>query len=392
MISESLRAEYLNFKPRGCAYCEAQIKSQKEVDPAAFFRSIGSPKHVVAPMVDQSELAFRMLCRRYGATLCYTPMFHSQMFCSSESYRRKHFTTCAEDRPLLVQFCGNDPRVVLEAAKYVEKDCDAVDLNLGCPQGIARKGHYGSFLMEEWHLIHSIIHTLREELSVPVTAKIRVFTDIELTLAYVRMLVDAGISMLAVHGRTRAMKGGETGVADWSIIRKVKESFPHLPIIANGNIMCHDDIARCLAATKCDGVMSAEALLHDPRVFSPISRLQPLLNSRVFKKLPMTPSLVGTVRSIAIEYFDLAETHGAVFSHAKAHFFKLLYHLFSHDPGLRAMLNEAHEGLSMEKIRECIEEICRMSAEKAASMNPVYLEALEVGHCKQPESVRLVES
>ncbi len=107
-----------------------------------------------------------MLCRKYGAQLCYTPMLHryvpviyltsSKIFLEDKSYQKKYFTTCPEDRPLVAQFCANDPKILLAAAKLVESRCDAVDINLGCPQRIARRGYYGAFLMNDFGLVYSL--------------------------------------------------------------------------------------------------------------------------------------------------------------------------------------------------------------------------------------------
>ena len=142
-------------------------------DPYAFFNRIGRPKFLVAPMVDQSELPYRILTRRYGAQLCYTPMFHAKMFSTCEKYRATNFKPCKEYRPLVVQFCANDPDILLAAAKLVENDADAVDINLGCPQGIAKRGQYGSFLLDKKDLIVSMVSKLHAELKIPVTCKIR---------------------------------------------------------------------------------------------------------------------------------------------------------------------------------------------------------------------------
>jgi tRNA-dihydrouridine synthase 1 len=216
--------------------------------------------------------------------LAYSPMFHSRLWVENPKYAPSMFqpvktTEGTEvpwldgnekfDRPFFVQFCANDPEILLAAAKRVASHCDAVDLNLGCPQGIAKKGHYGSFLQEDQDLIYRLVNILHKELPIPVTAKMRILETKEKTLDYAKNLLSAGASILTVHGRQRFMKGHYTGIADWSVIRYLRENLPPETVIfANGNILQHSDIKRCLDATGADGVMSAEGNLHDPAIFA----------------------------------------------------------------------------------------------------------------------------
>lgn len=224
--------------------------------------------------------------------LAYTPMIHARIFAETEKCRNSSFqptraglaslpdltSTIPEpyldgnpsiDRPLFVQFCANSPDILLEAARYVEPFCDAVDLNLGCPQGIAKRGHYGSFLQEDWDLIYKLINKLHKNLAVPVTAKIRILETKEKTLDYAKVIISAGASILTVHGRRRDQKSHNTGLADWSVIRYLRDNLPKETVIfANGNILQHEDIEKCLKQTGADGVMSAEGNLCDPTIFA----------------------------------------------------------------------------------------------------------------------------
>ncbi|KAK4973339.1 hypothetical protein LTR28_011291, partial [Elasticomyces elasticus] len=227
--------------------------------------------------------------------LAYTPMFHARMFTDTPKYRESHFQPIRTalpsppdayqsaqyepshlyldgnpqvDRPLFVQFCANEPNELLEAARHVQRFCDAVDLNLGCPQGIAKRGHYGAFLQEDWDTIYNLINRLHLELDIPVTAKMRILETKERTLEYAKMILSAGASIITVHGRQREQKGHNTGLADWSVLRYLRENLPSETVLfANGNILRHEDIAKCLEETGVDGVMSAEGNLYDPSIF-----------------------------------------------------------------------------------------------------------------------------
>ncbi|KAL7483591.1 hypothetical protein ACHAW6_009231 [Cyclotella cf. meneghiniana] len=235
---------------------------------------------VVAPMVDASDLPYRLLARRYNASLCFTPMIHARMFLEKPGYRGKfwkHTGMPPQDRPLIAQFCGNDKDVLLKAMKLVEGHVDGVDINCGCPQQIAKRGGYGAFLLEEDNgdLIVDIVRHLAEHMNVPVSVKVRILpSGLQDSLVLYKRLVDAGAAMLTIHGRTRLQNKVFTGAANWDHIREVVRLLgDRVPILSNGGISNMDDVRRCLEYTGADGVMSSEAILEYPPLFSETNAL-----------------------------------------------------------------------------------------------------------------------
>jgi nifR3 family TIM-barrel protein len=230
----------------------------------------------VAPMVGQSDIAFRLLCLRHGASVCWTEMFYSQRIVEDEGYLPEVLQSCAEDRPLIVQICGNEPEVMAAAAAKIEDYCngslyglDAIDINLGCPQKRAQEGHYGSYLLDrrDWELVEAMVAEMANRVSVPVTCKIRLLQTQEQTIEFARRLQRAGASLLTIHGRQRGgQRHGRRGPADLSQIAAVKRALS-IPVVANGNITWPRDALENLELTQADGVMSAEGILANPVLF-----------------------------------------------------------------------------------------------------------------------------
>jgi tRNA-dihydrouridine synthase 1 len=337
---------------RAAVVMSSKANSAEDVPHAeaawAWFNGMGAPKFWVAPMVDASELPFRELCRRHGATAAYTPMLHARLFNDTAAYRAEHFTTGPNDRPLLAQFCANDPQVLLEAAKRVEAHVDGVDINLGCPQRIASRGGYGAYLMENLPLVEKMVKTLATNLSVPVTVKIRRFPDLEKTIAYAAMLERAGASMVAIHGRTRDQRKINTEAgwhpACWDTIAAVKAAL-RVPVLANGNLRTLHDVEPCLQTTGCDGVLSAESLLVDPALFSP-RRL-----------LPGGEFTVKEGPNLLLEYLDLCDEYPVPYRIIKGHAFKLLRPWLSEFVDLRDALNRGAGVVDVSSLRGLTQEV-----------------------------------
>jgi len=223
-----------------------------------------------------------------------------------------------------------------------------VDLNLGCPQRIARRGNYGAFLMDDLPRVQRLVETLSGGLSIPVTCKIRLFPQLERTIAYARMLEKAGCQLLAVHGRTRDQKDTDAHRADWAAIAAVRAALS-IPVLANGDVRDVAEAEACMAATGCVGVLSAEPLLRNPALFDRTAPHSAM--AAAAERPPEWPAL------LALEYCELATQYPTPMRMVRGHVHKLLGPWLAELTHLRDLLNNHNKDapLTLEGVKEICE-------------------------------------
>ena len=175
------------------------------------WKKMNSPKTALAPMVDMNDLAFRLLCRKYGTNLTFTQMFNIKTFINGLKENMKYISP-EIDNPCVIQLCGNDPELFLKSYKEIDGKFPCLDVNLGCPQNIAKSGHYGAFLLDDVPQVKKIIGYLcNNKNKTGISCKIRLFNNLNETFKLVQELNDYGIDFLAVHGRTKEQNKEKVG-------------------------------------------------------------------------------------------------------------------------------------------------------------------------------------
>jgi nifR3 family TIM-barrel protein len=226
----------------------------------------------LAPMAGVTDRDFRLIVRRIGGIGVVTMEFISSKAIVSGNKRTRemmHFS--AEERPLSIQIYGSDVATMREAALVVEElGADICDINMGCPANKVLKGCAGAALMGDLKLAESIVHTVRDAITIPLTVKFRLGLD-DCRRNYLELgkICEAnGVAAVAMHARTaRQMFAGE---ADWSHLARLKETLA-IPVIGNGDIKEPEDALRMLAKTGCDGVMVGRGATRNPWIFRQIA-------------------------------------------------------------------------------------------------------------------------
>ncbi|CAG0917262.1 unnamed protein product [Notodromas monacha] len=221
---------------------------------------------ICAPMVRYSKLPFRLLVRKYGCDIAYSPMIVADPFVRSEKARLAEFATSPDDRPLIVQFGAADAVEFSKATEIIAGVCDGVDLNCGCPQRWVSKKGFGACLLNKPEFVADMVSAVKR-LPLPekftVSIKIRIKEDLRKTIDFCRAVENAGVDFIAVHGRTTSQRKEP---ANLEAIATIKESL-RIPVIANGGMKNLKDVHEVHSRTGVNGVMIAEGLLENPALF-----------------------------------------------------------------------------------------------------------------------------
>ena len=286
-------------------------------------------------------------------------MINSDRFASDEEYRLEQFQTIPLDRPLVAHFSANNPELFLRAAKLVESECDAIDLNLGCPQRIAHAGHFGSYLLDEIDrdLVLSLVRTVSSNIQIPMFVKIRLLDTVPDTIRLCEQLISAGAALIAIHGRYRVNlvgrsgPGARDGPAHLDQIKEIKRALMHtnVPIIANGNVCSWQDCVDNLTFTETDGIMSAEGILDDPAIFFPSLGKKNATQRSSSALICEKPQPVA----LALEYLDLVHQYPVPIKSIIFHIRRMLKKEFDK----YQLLDECLVALNVEQVRCVVEKV-----------------------------------
>lgn len=249
-------------------------------------------KIVLAPMVRQSNLPFRLLCLEYGADLVYSEELIDYKLSKCRRLENKilktidyvdHQGDCVlridpiEKDRLIVQIGSNSFERFIEAARLVAQDVAGVDFNFGCPKKFSISGGMGAAMLEKPEQMRELLTKSVENLDLPITCKIRILPELESTLSLVKMIESCGVSAIAVHGRTKEQRS--QGACSDDVLKEISKVLTTIPMIANGGsneIKSYADILKFRERTGASSVMLARCAQRNASIFKPDNSLEPI--------------------------------------------------------------------------------------------------------------------
>ncbi len=258
------------------------------------WQSLPRPIVALAPMADMTDLPFCLLCKEHGAPIMFREMVSSEAIVRGNPKTLEMARFDERERPLVQQIFGSDPGTMAEAARIIEEKFhpDGIDINMGCPVYNIVSNFNGAALMREPKRAHAIITAMRVAVAAPISVKTRLGwsadTDI---LEFVKVIEDAGATLISIHGRTKEQ--GYSGTSNWDRIGEARHN-TSLPVLVNGDITDTASAKDALARSHADGILVGRGALGNPWFF------QEILNGLDPQRHPArsTPSIEDRIAAV----------------------------------------------------------------------------------------------
>ncbi|MCX7833414.1 MAG: tRNA-dihydrouridine synthase family protein [Ignavibacteria bacterium] len=225
-------------------------------------------KLFLAPMENITEAPFRLICRKLGADIVVSEFISSEGLIRNGKKARDKLFYYKEEHPIGIQIFGGNENSLINSAKLVEEvNPDFIDINCGCwVKDVALRG-MGAGLLRDLPKMKKLVESVVKNSKLPITVKTRLGWDQSsiVILEVAKMMEDIGVSALTVHCRLRSQ--ANKGEADWSWIKRIKDTGIKLPIILNGNIQTPVDVKNAFMNYEPDAVMIGQAALKNPWIF-----------------------------------------------------------------------------------------------------------------------------
>ncbi|MFA3783160.1 tRNA dihydrouridine synthase DusB [Melioribacteraceae bacterium 4301-Me] len=251
---------------------------------------------LLAPMEDVTDVAFRKICKEYGADVVYTEFVNSDGLVRNNKKTEQKLTILDEERPIGIQIYGGNLQPMIEAAKIAEsRNPDIIDINAGCwVKKVANRGA-GAGLLKDPPYMQKMVEAIVKTVNIPVTVKTRIGWDNNSIhiLEIAKRIEDAGAAAITIHGRTRSQ--GHSGEPNWEIIAKVKENIS-IPVALNGGVMSAEDAVRAFNQTNVDAVMIARGAIGNPWIFREVKEL--MKNGKIVNSVTVEERITTILRHL----------------------------------------------------------------------------------------------